>query len=132
LTQSDILPLPPIATPLCSYSRAFFHRLCLGIRGLKRRAMSNDEPFALNDLSDQKKRPGFYKIEALSSRFSNSIHHAHVTTKLICGLSCLQVTSELFDAKGKLWAVSEVGSKRWSKWAQTFLVVSQMETDLLK
>jgi hypothetical protein len=37
-----------------------------------------------------------------------------------------------FDADGKLWAVSEAGSKRWSKWAKTYPLIFQIDTNLLK
>jgi hypothetical protein len=37
-----------------------------------------------------------------------------------------------FDAEGKLWAVSEAGSKRWSKWAKTYPLIFQIDTNLLK
>jgi sugar lactone lactonase YvrE len=37
-----------------------------------------------------------------------------------------------FDAEGKMWAVSEAGSKRWSKWAKTYPLVFQIDTNLLK
>jgi hypothetical protein len=37
-----------------------------------------------------------------------------------------------FDAEGKLWSVSEAGSKRWSKWAKTYPVIFQIDTTLLK
>jgi hypothetical protein len=36
-----------------------------------------------------------------------------------------------FDDQGKLWAVSEAGSKRWSKWAKTYPVIFQIDTKLL-
>jgi sugar lactone lactonase YvrE len=37
-----------------------------------------------------------------------------------------------FDAEGKLWAVSEAGSKRWSKWSKTYPLIFQIDTNLLK
>jgi hypothetical protein len=37
-----------------------------------------------------------------------------------------------FDADGKLWAVSEAGSKRWSKWSKTYPLIFQIDTNLLK
>jgi hypothetical protein len=37
-----------------------------------------------------------------------------------------------FDAEGKLWAVSEAGSKRWSKWSKTYPVIFQIDVAALK
>ena len=37
-----------------------------------------------------------------------------------------------FDQDGRLWAVSEAGSLRWSKWSKTFPVVFQVDVSLLK
>ena len=37
-----------------------------------------------------------------------------------------------FDADGKLWAVSEAGSRRWSKWKKTFPVIFQIDVSALK
>ncbi|MBK1683574.1 hypothetical protein [Rhodoferax fermentans] len=37
-----------------------------------------------------------------------------------------------FDADGKLWAVSEAGSRRWSKWSASYPVIFQMDVAALK
>ena len=37
-----------------------------------------------------------------------------------------------FDPDGKLWAVSEAGSRRWSKWKTTFPVIFQVDVSALK
>jgi hypothetical protein len=37
-----------------------------------------------------------------------------------------------FDAQGKLWAVSEAGSQRWSEWATTFPLIFQVDVASLK
>lgn len=37
-----------------------------------------------------------------------------------------------FDESGKLWAVSEAGSRRWSKWAKTYPVIFQLDVSALK
>jgi sugar lactone lactonase YvrE len=37
-----------------------------------------------------------------------------------------------FDADGKLWSVSEAGSKRWLKWSKTFPIVFQVDLSKLK
>lgn len=37
-----------------------------------------------------------------------------------------------FDANGKLWAVSEAGSRRWSKWSKTYPVIFQIDVSALK
>jgi hypothetical protein len=37
-----------------------------------------------------------------------------------------------FDADGKLWSVSEAGSKRWLKWSKTYPVVFQIDVSALK
>lgn len=37
-----------------------------------------------------------------------------------------------FDADGRLWAVSEAGSRRWSKWAASYPVIFQLDVAALK
>jgi hypothetical protein len=37
-----------------------------------------------------------------------------------------------FDADGKLWAVSEAGSRRWSRWSKTYPVIFQIDVSALK
>jgi hypothetical protein len=37
-----------------------------------------------------------------------------------------------FDTDGKLWAVSEAGTRRWSKWSKTYPVIFQMDVSALK
>ena len=37
-----------------------------------------------------------------------------------------------FDESGKLWAVSEAGSRRWSKWTKTYPVIFQLDVSALK
>jgi hypothetical protein len=37
-----------------------------------------------------------------------------------------------FDEDGKLWSVSEAGSRRWSKWKTTFPIIFQMDVTKLK
>lgn len=37
-----------------------------------------------------------------------------------------------FDADGKLWAVSEAGSRRWSKWSASYPVIFQMDVAALR
>jgi hypothetical protein len=37
-----------------------------------------------------------------------------------------------FDEAGRLWSVSEAGSRRWSKWSKTFPVAFQMDVKNLK
>jgi hypothetical protein len=37
-----------------------------------------------------------------------------------------------FDADGMLWALSEAGSRRWSKWSKTFPVIFQTDVSALK
>lgn len=36
-----------------------------------------------------------------------------------------------FDPGGKLWSVSEAGSRRWSKWSKFYPVIFQVDTSLL-
>ena len=37
-----------------------------------------------------------------------------------------------FDAAGRLWAVSEAGSRRWLRWPKTFPIVFQLDVAHLK
>jgi len=37
-----------------------------------------------------------------------------------------------FDEGGKLWAVSEAGTRRWSKWSKTYPVIFQIDISVLK
>lgn len=37
-----------------------------------------------------------------------------------------------FDEEGKLWSVSEAGSRRWSRWTSTFPIVFQVEVEKLR
>ena len=37
-----------------------------------------------------------------------------------------------FDENGSLWAVSEAGSRRWSRWAKTYPVIFQLDVAALK
>ncbi len=37
-----------------------------------------------------------------------------------------------FDADGKLWAVSEAGARRWTKWSKTYPVIFQIDVSALK
>jgi hypothetical protein len=37
-----------------------------------------------------------------------------------------------FDPQGRLWAVSEAGSRRWSKWSTVFPIVFEMDVDKLR
>lgn len=37
-----------------------------------------------------------------------------------------------FDENGKLWSVSEAGTRRWSKWRSTYPVLFQVDVQLLK
>ena len=37
-----------------------------------------------------------------------------------------------FDPQGRLWSVSEAGSRRWSQWSQTFPVIFRVDVDKLE
>jgi streptogramin lyase len=37
-----------------------------------------------------------------------------------------------FDTEGRLWSVSEAGTRRWSKWSKTYPVIFQIDVSALK
>lgn len=71
---------------------------------------------------------------ASSSSRQGTLHRLDRATGAVLARHEVAVGTEdlEFDGEGRLWSVSEAGSRRWSKWSTTYPVVFQLDLAKLK
>jgi hypothetical protein len=72
-------------------------------------------------------------LAASSSKFGTLYRLSAKTGEVTARFEMVSGLEDLsFDEQGKLWAMSEAGSQRWSKWATTFPMIFQVDVTALK
>ena len=76
---------------------------------------------------------GVMWVSASSSRFGALYRLRPDTGEILAKHDMVIGIEDLsFDPQGRLWSVSEAGSRRWSMWSQTFPVVFRVAVDKLE
>ncbi len=72
-------------------------------------------------------------VSASSSRFGALYRLRPDTGEILAKHDMVIGIEDLsFDPQGRLWSVSEAGSRRWSQWSQTFPVIFRVDVDKLE
>ncbi len=76
---------------------------------------------------------GVMWVSASNSKFG-ALYRLHPDTGEILAKYYMVIGIEdlSFDPQGRLWSVSEAGSRRWSKWSQTFPVLFRIDINKLE